>query len=281
MVKKEVFGYDAGYDFIKAVAGEDQDKWISFPSVYTHPGTTNISKFKQFSQEKFNKDNILIEYQGEKYYIGDIVKNKLFGNEGNRDLKDDKYRLPSEKAKFFATIALLFDEEEITINNLVLGLPIEIYNNHVDNCKSNFEYKNFNFRYDNKSVVLHIERVFVIPQSLGAYFHNIFNFKGEQLVSNNNNVYGIVDIGGRTTDGSIVTNQEIVPDQDWGINSGVFTECYQTLSREIGVPANKIQNQYLQNNYPFKYDNEVHNIERPLKRKFNTLAEKIESSIRK
>lgn len=282
MKKINVMGFDSGYDYVKAVIGPGDDQRLSFPSAYILDSSMRDRMATSFGSEPpFDLEHINITYEEEKYYIGDIVKDKDIETHGDKEISDKKYSYPYEKAKLLAAIALFHPEEnEIVVENLVVGLAMKLYDEHQKNYKKNYENEVFDFKAGNERKRVEINNVVVIPQSLGAYYNDNLDFDGNPKdYEDEDELYGVLDIGGRTVDGTVARRSKRIERYQLGLDLGVILGAYDKVSLTTEIPTNKIQNAYLSGKQRITYDNKQHNIAAMCKSEFDKLSKEIHSQV--
>lgn len=282
MKKISVMGFDSGYDYVKAVIGPNKKERISFPSAYVLDSNIRGRMATSFGSESdFGIDNITITFEEEKYYIGENVRDVDIEAHGDKEIADDKYSYPYEKAKLLAAAALFFpDHDEIVIENLVLGLAMKLYDDHQEKYKNNYENEVFEFKAGKDRKKVEIKNVVIIPQSLGAYYNDNLDAEGNSKeYKDGDELYGVLDIGGRTLDGTVARRSKRIERHQLGLDLGVILGAYEHVATKTGIPVNIIQNAYLSGKQRITYENKQHNIAAMCKAEFDNLAREIHSKV--
>lgn len=133
--------------------------------------------------------------------------NKIIYNDKILFVGEGEFNTDWDKSKKQNTLPLLFTaiyrSTSDNINNVVIGLPINMYKKNKDDLKQlilNNRYAKVN---DRELVISNIE---VAPEGASAYY----NLSSEQIKKIGNNQLIIVNIGGRTTDISVFERNKIV-----------------------------------------------------------------------
>ena len=247
----DVVGFDNGYDYVKLVLGSGKGHRVCFPSV-THKQENDFSIFNIDNisgTSKFKKNKMSLTVDGEKYYIGEYaVEQDALG--GEKNFSDKKFEEESELAKLLAGVSLFTTEDEIVINNLVLGLNVEKYHEYKQEIVNTFKNKSFEYKLSNKEVhnKLTIKNVICVPQGIGAYYDQILDMKGRPSQNElANSRFGLIDIGGKTVDAFISQGTEPIIGTDIGTDFGMADAFKQVAKElEVDVPYNLISENYIQ-----------------------------------
>ncbi|MCD3217810.1 ParM/StbA family protein [Clostridium botulinum C] len=166
----KIIGVDNGNEMLETSEGV---QFINKLSV----GTTDM-----------NKDDIKVSYDGIKYTIGD--------ENGASNIGKNKHKKTSYKISLLTGIAKSYTENNIECK-VVIGLPIELYNNteHKDAVKNEImSWGKQVIKVNDKEKTITILDVEAFPES-GIVFGNREKFKDEKTL--------VIDLGGSTVDISL------------------------------------------------------------------------------
>ncbi len=281
----DVIGFDNGYDYVKFVVGPGEENRELFPSVTYKNQASDVSIFTvgQVSKvSKFSKDKMIVNYQGEEYFVGDYA----FAQDatgGDKDYSDAKFKSPAEVAKFLAGISLFKNEKEVKINNLVVGLNVDRYTTHKEEIVDVFEGSTFEFGLSGSEEhhKIIIENVICVPQGIGAYYDQILTIKGKP--SNDDLVdsrFALVDIGGKTVDAFIAQGRNPIVGTDVGFDYGI-AKAFQSVSSRIGdgIPETLISHNYINGDKEVFWKGEYHQVEEMVEKAFDELSEKVYTEV--
>jgi len=268
----EVVGWDNGYDFEKIVTKGGK---VKFPSIVHKPIQKENLMYNKTND--YSKDNMEVVYEGITYYVGmKAFNNSSDGGEVNHNPKKFKYN--SEMAKFLAGITCLHNEKKIDIEMLVIGLSI--FNKQKDRREAEKFYKDrtFEFEIGGQKREVKVNKVTCIPQGIGAYYDIAFNSKGEiNDASYFNGRFGIVDVGGKTTDTFIGNGKEIINESQASIDVGV-SRAYKQVSR--GIKSILIEQAYLNDQDSVRYGTEeIIGLKGKCESSFKSLSETIFTNV--
>lgn len=226
-------GIDVGFGFTKATTGKES---TIFKSLL---GDSNEIQFRSaFGDTSFTK-NLHVTIEDKTYFIGDYAEQQSTV----RQFTLDQDKLLSEFVKVLAITAAGLCSENDTSFNVVSGLPVGYLNR---------DYKKFtNIITGQHSVVFHtpngekvkkkifINKVKMMPQPLGSVFNLIMDDNGK--ISNSEMTQkkiGVVDIGFRTSDFTIIKNMQYVERGSSTMDTGIsksFSVIANKLRKESGV----------------------------------------------
>ena len=233
----QILGIDIGFGFTKATDGKDT---FIFKSIY---GDANEIQFWADFGDSSPLDHIHVTIDGKSYFVGDLAEQQS----SVLNFTLDQERLITGFVKTLAvTVAGLFLQNSGTINrpiNVVSGLPIGYF-------KQNFErfnevltgHHSITYHAHNgqeKTKEIYINKVRMLPQPLGTVLNLLMNEDGkivnEELA---NQKIGVVDIGFRTTDFTILDHLRYIDrgsrTLDTGISKG-FSVISNKLREKCGV----------------------------------------------
>ena len=292
---------DVGYDFVKVVKGSRGEDKLMYPSVVTVAGASVIGDY--FHDKRFSADNMLIEFEGNNYYIGSAAEERG----GERSFVQDKFMNPKELAKFLGGVyyaaleEAVFDENdqdiyydvnrwprEVNIERLVVGLDIDTFYRFKDDYRMLFQGKSFDVKVAGMKnlVSLNINNVNVIAQGIGAYWNEVLDFTGSQKSGNtntniniSNGKYGVVDIGGLTIDFFIAKSSDIFKETVSGSNLGLYNAFNDVAkSYEEEIPVRKIEDAFIKGSNKF-YHNRERTLGNKLEVAFASLADSVYEKI--
>ncbi|MFW6030814.1 MAG: hypothetical protein ACOCRO_11275 [Halanaerobiales bacterium] len=271
----KVVGWDNGYDFEKIYLSKNK---LRFPSVIYKP-SSNDSIFNITSTNQYNIKKMILLYQGVEYFIGDYaIDQDPLG--GDRNFEKDRFKKNTEIVKLLAAMSVINpDEKEIVIENLMLGLSLQVYKKHNKDLVDKFKDRSFQYRIPSKnkskSCVLHIKNVICIPQGIGAYYDMILNYAGQPVDDGLINVrYGLIDVGGKTTDAFISQGVEPIRGTDVGLLYGTSDVFKEVSHRVDNIPVNLIERSHIQGKKSVFWDEEYMTANLCAK-SFENLADKI------
>lgn len=174
-------GIDVGYSHTKICTGEKGDKVDSFKS------TVRVGEID------INRKSTVIEYEGERYTIGENTGRQIFETNKIYDINFD--------ICLMASVARTHDEKQVELN-LVTGLPIAYYQAQKDELVQALKNKEFEFTYNGEDRKINIREVAVFPQSAGLPLLYPNEFEDRVVL--------VVDIGGFTVDVSLFDDKRLV-----------------------------------------------------------------------
>lgn len=246
---KVTLSVDLGFGFVKAVCeykegNEIKRKRIAFPSVVKKKeSTSNLSAFFN------NNDEYVVdvsEASGNKstYYVG----NKAVTNRGVRKWTEKGEFDNSDLIILLGTATTAVVPTNASSIDLLLGLPMSYYGEHVDGLTDVVGKVNHLFRIGEVERKVEFESVNIYPQGIGAYYDLIFDWKGnvsnEKLLSSN---IGLILIGYRTVEYLLikqgVDGADFIEDlggslEKHGMNQFLETIC-QKISSKTGLEFSK------------------------------------------
>jgi len=233
----QVLGIDIGFGFTKATDGKET---VIFKSIY---GDANEIQFWADFGDNSQLDHLHVTIDGKSYFIGDLAEQQS----GVLNFTLDQERLIADFVKTLAvTVAGMFLKNGGTINrpiNVVSGLPIGYF-------KQNFERFNevltghHSITYhthsgQEKTKEIYINKVRMLPQPLGTVLNLLMDENG-QIVNEElaNQKVGVVDIGFRTTDFTILDHLRYIDRGSRTIDTGIskgFSVISNKLREKCGV----------------------------------------------
>ena len=228
----EVLGIDIGFGFTKATNGKDT---LIFKSLF---GDANDLQFWMDFGKDSTADFYHVTVDGKSYFIGDLAEQQ--SNVLNFTL--DQEKLITEFVKILAlTSAGVFLKKESAINvpiNIVSGLPIGHFKHNHERFNEILtgHHQVTYHRPDGKKTVkeIYINKVRMLPQPMGSILNLLMDDKGDIVNSElAKQKVGIVDIGFRTTDFTIMDRLRYIDRGSRTIDNGI--------SKAFGIISNKLR----------------------------------------
>jgi plasmid segregation protein ParM len=228
----EVLGIDIGFGFTKATDGNET---LIFKSLFGD--ATDLQFWVDFGEASLsNYFNVTID--GKSYFIGDLAEQQ--SNVISFTL--DQEKLISEFVKVLSlTVAGVFLKDDSAINvpiNIVSGLPIGYFkhNHQRFNEILTGHHKISYIQPDGSKVIkeIYINKVRMLPQPLGTILNLLMDDRGK-IVNKElaKQKVGIVDIGFRTTDFTIMDRLRYIDRSSRTMDTGI--------SKAFGVISNKLR----------------------------------------
>lgn len=228
----EVLGIDIGFGFTKATDGKET---LIFKSLFGD--ATDLQFWVDFGEASLsNYFNVTID--GKSYFIGDLAEQQ--SNVISFTL--DQEKLISEFVKVLSlTVAGVFLKEDSAINvpiNIVSGLPIGYFkqNHKRFNEILTGHHKISYIQPDGSKVIkeIYINKVRMLPQPLGTILNLLMDDRGK-IVNHElaKQKVGVVDIGFRTTDFTIMDRLRYIDRSSRTMDTGI--------SKAFGVISNKLR----------------------------------------
>jgi plasmid segregation protein ParM len=232
-----VLGIDIGFGFTKATDGKDT---VIFKSLFGDAG--EIQFWADFGDNS-PIDHIHVTIDGKSYFIGDLAEQQS----SILNFTLDQERLITEFVRILAlTVAGMFLKNGGTINvplNVVSGLPIGFFKqnherfNEILTGHHTVSYHSHNGQQNIKEI--YINKVRMLPQPLGSLLNLLMGDNGdiidEELA---NQKVGVVDIGFRTTDLTILDHLRYIDRGSRTIDTGIskgFSVIASKLREKCGV----------------------------------------------
>jgi plasmid segregation protein ParM len=228
----EVLGIDIGFGFTKATNGKET---FIFKSIF---GDASEIQFWADFGDSTPTDHIHVTVDGKSYFVGDLAEQQ--SNVLNFTL--DQERLITNYVRILAlTIAGLFLKNNIPINvpiNVVSGLPIGFFKqnherfNEILTGHHSITYHSHNGEKTTREI--YINKVRMLPQPLGSILNCLMDDSGK-IINDElaNQKVGVVDIGFRTTDFTILDHLRYIDRGSRTFDNGI--------SKGFGVISNKLR----------------------------------------
>jgi plasmid segregation protein ParM len=235
--KMEVIGIDIGFGFTKATNGKET---IIFKSIF---GDASEIQFWADFGDSSPTDHIHVSIDGNSYFVGDLAEQQS----SVLNFTLDQERLISDYVRILAlTVTGLFFNNNTPINvpiNVVSGLPIGYFKqnherfNEILTGHHSITYHSHNG--DKSTREIYINKVRMLPQPLGSILNNLMDPEGkivdEDLAAQK---VGVVDIGFRTTDFTVLDHLRYIDRGSRTIDTGIskgFSVISNKLREKCGV----------------------------------------------
>lgn len=258
-------GADVGYDFVKIVTDLNNSLGqICFSGNVYKPIGTNMN----LQQTDFSERRMSVSYKGVDYTLGDYaILQDTKG--GLKDFDDQKYKTDEEIVKLFTGLLAIVQKnrnldmlDEIIVENLGFGLSINLYNQYKEDVEDTFEDTTFEFHVpvngNKKKIKMTIENVTCFAEGVGAFFDLLID-KDIDITDINlfRERFAVADLGGRTFDGIIGQEDEIIPNSNISLEYGVLNVFENVAKNHFeNIPYPFIQKLYIPNDgltkKPFK-----------------------------
>jgi len=227
-----ILGIDIGFGFTKATDGKQT---VIFKSIF---GDANDIQFWTDFSENPVLDHLHVTIDGKSYFIGDLAEQQS----SVLNFTLDQERLITDFVRILAlTVAGMFFKNSGPINvpiNVVSGLPIGYFKqnyarfNEIMTGHHTVTYHSYNGEQTTKEI--YINKVRMLPQPLGTVLNLLMNNNGK-IVNDElaNQKIGVVDIGFRTTDFTILDHLRYIDRGSRTIETGI--------SKGFGVISNKLR----------------------------------------
>ncbi len=233
----EVIGIDIGFGFTKATNGKET---IIFKSLF---GDASEIQFWADFGDSSPTDHIHVSIDGKSYFVGDLAEQQS----SVLNFTLDQERLISDYVRILAlTVSGLFYNNNTPINvpiNVVSGLPIDYFKqnherfNEILTGHHTVSYHSHNGEKSTREI--YINKVRMLPQPLGSILNKLMDANGnivdEELASQK---VGVVDIGFRTTDFTVLDHLRYIDRGSRTIDTGIskgFSVISNKLREKCGV----------------------------------------------
>ncbi len=227
----EVLGIDIGFGFTKATDGKET---LIFKSLFGD--ATDLQFWVDFGEASLsNYFNVTID--GKSYFIGDLAEQQ--SNVISFTL--DQEKLISEFVKVLSlTVAGVFLQEDSAINvpiNIVSGLPIGYFkHNHQRFNEILTGHHKVSYTQPNGGKVtkeIYINKVRMLPQPLGTILNLLMDDRGK-IVNKElaKQKVGVVDIGFRTTDFTIMDRLRYIDRSSRTMDTGI-SKAFAVISNKL------------------------------------------------
>lgn len=210
-----VIGLDIGYNETKAA---NEGIGVSFPSVV---GSADEATFVT---ENGDAPPLIIEHNDEYFFYGKhaVALSRISERREDRDWITSQEYLILAKAALAETV-ISYPGQHVTITT---GLPVAYFKEDKATVASQLQQlERVTWREGDKSASypIHVDKVFVVPQPFGTLFAEAFmptgevSEKGAKMLSE---PYGVIDIGGHTTNILVANRGSDVARQSTSVTIG-------------------------------------------------------------
>jgi plasmid segregation protein ParM len=223
-----ILGLDIGYSNLKLAYGSPE----GMPKQSALPAGAGLASTRSMSMNGPQGTSVDVTVNGDTYSVG--VPQSEFPS-APRQLSDDYSRTAAYKALFYGALAL---QEEVTIDHLVTGLPVNIFRNKDERDKLISLMKGEHKIRDGKSV--NVKSVDVIAQPIGSYFSAIEELASrrdgsEQGLINSSAL--VIDIGFYSFDYALIDRGQLISNgcgNNCHAMSSLLEETQKLLSNDGG-----------------------------------------------
>jgi plasmid segregation protein ParM len=228
----QVLGIDIGFGFTKATDGNEK---VIFKSIY---GDANEVQFWADFGDNSPINHLHVSIDGKSYFVGDLAEQQS----SVLNFTLDQERLIVDFVRTLSlTVAGMFMKNGATINvpiNIVSGLPIGYFKQNYERFNEiltghhRVTYHSHDGQETTKEI--YINKIRMLPQPLGTVLNLLMNDNGKIINKElANQKVGVVDIGFRTTDFTILDHLRYIDRGSRTIDSGI--------SKGFSVIANKLR----------------------------------------
>lgn len=214
---------DIGNGYIKAI--NEKGERLHFPAVIKESQEESILK---------NKNEYEMQIDGKNYFFGNlaIIKRAARRWETGKSIHQDT-------EKYIALCAHLLSEEDKPEIELSLGLPYSYYIGLNRGEKLKEALLDWKAKTEMKGKkTIHIKKVSVYPQGVGAYFANLYDITGQPQAGAEDFINSIyIDVGYRTID--VVAFQvlngtfELVEENSFSLEEDGMFQAMKEIARRI------------------------------------------------
>jgi plasmid segregation protein ParM len=233
----QILGIDIGFGFTKATNGKDT---IIFKSLFGD--AADIQYWADFSESE-PADHLHVTIDGKSYFIGELAEQQ--SNSTHYTL--DQEKLVTDFVRILAVAATgLLIKNGANINvpvNVVSGLPIGYFRRYHERfhgiLTGHHSVAYHSPKGQSVTREIYINKVRMLPQPLGSVLNLLMNDQGR--ITNRDLAFkkiGVVDIGFRTTDFTIMDRLRYIDRGSRTIDSGMsraFSLIAQKLQEKCGV----------------------------------------------
>ncbi|GAB6095532.1 ParM/StbA family protein [Desulfatiferula olefinivorans] len=226
-------GIDVGFGFTKATVGNEN---VIFKSLL---GDSNDIQFRSAFGDNSLTKNLHVTIGDKSFFIGDFAEQQSTV----RQFTLDQDKLLTEYVKTLALTAAGLCSDSDTSFNVVSGLPVGYlkrdYKRFTDIIAGHHAVTFHMPDGEKVSKKIYINKVKMMPQPLGSVFNLIMDENGKIAdIDMTRKKIGVVDIGFRTTDFTIINNMQYVERGSSTMDTGIsksFSVIANKLRKESGV----------------------------------------------
>lgn len=230
--KMEIVGIDVGFGFTKAYNGKNS---ILFKSII---GDATDIQFNSSLGDDSSASNLHILLEDNGYFIGSYAEQQS----NIREFTLDQGKLIEDFIKILAVTATGLCTDSTAPVNVVTGLPVRFLKKYGKKLTERIKGKHkITFHNQNGQDIIkkiHIDQIHVIPQPIGSIFNLIFDEHGkikDQTLAKQK--LGVIDIGFKTTDFSILDHLRYVERGSSTINNGI-AKCFAAIAAKLRLESN-------------------------------------------
>jgi hypothetical protein len=256
-MKTIIAGIDIGFGQAKVCLGNrrSEPQKLCFPRIFAEAKNNDWG---------LNNHTVYV-IDGDRFYVGEEAlsyQDSMIRRDDRAYVKDKTYWLCVGKA--LKELGVFNDRDNVQINRLILGLAPGHYS------KENIKHMRYNalhgveFMANNRFFRFSAEHVKILPQGSGAFFAETLNDNG--LIKENNGykkLYGILDVGFRTTDFLIFENGQFIDEKDELSEDTGMRAVLEKLQSLIKRKYDKEELEFLEpvlKGRPFAFRGEEHDI---------------------
>ena len=220
---------DVGFGRVK---GRSVLKDIEFPSAI---GDFKPIRFTNGIEEQKLEDRLCIEYEGNRYFVGDIA----YEQSVPRVTMSGSRFTSQEGLSLMLSALIILSNNQAEEVKVVVGLPVNDYAGLENDYKSALERKHYIqlIRPDGSNgdfYSFNIDEVKILPQPMGTIFNKVLSEHGEftdiNLASGR---IAVLDIGKHTVDLALTDKMHFIDNKSTSFNDiGIF-DAYKDLSLEL------------------------------------------------
>ncbi len=235
--KMKILGIDIGFGFTKATDGKDN---VIFKSLF---GDAEEFQFWANFGDTLPVNHIHVSFNGKSYFIGDLAEQQS----SVLNFTLDQESLVTDFVRLLAlTVAGMFQEDGDKSNepiNIVSGLPIGYFKQNHERFSEiltghhSITYHSHDGQKTTKEI--NINKIHMLPQPLGTALNLLMDENGKIINKKlADQKIGIVDIGFRTTDFTIVDHLRYIDRGSRTLDKGIcngFSILANKLREKCGV----------------------------------------------
>ena len=227
----QIIGIDVGFGFTKATDGQES---VVFKSIYGD--ATEIQFWVDF-QERSLTEYFHVTLDGKSYFIGDLAEQQSDAVAFTLDQE----RMITDFARLLTlTVAGLFMKAEQapeTPISIVSGLPVGFYKQYHDRFRDALKGRHsITYHSPDGSRItkkIQIDRVQLLPQPMGSLLNLLMNDSGAIVDTDlAQQKIGIVDIGFRTTDYTVIDRLRYVERSSRTMDTGI-SKAYTVIANKL------------------------------------------------
>ncbi len=223
----QILGIDIGFGFTKATNG---GKNVIFKSLL---GEATEIKFRTKIGLSPFEHNLHVTVDDKSYFVGEFAEQQS----DVRQFTLDQETLISEFVKILAlTVTGMFADNDEPVN-VVSGLPVGYLKQYYRRFTRTFKgIKNITYHNPDGTTLsrrININKVRMMPQPLGSVFNLLMNESGKIVNKElTKQKIGVIDIGFRTTDFTILDQLQFVDRGSVTVDTGI-SRCFSVIARKL------------------------------------------------